>query len=68
MDSAGKDLGEVLGTGKKLGVKVSDNAKALFNKTKADVVLHTAGSRIPTRSICASRAEWPATRQRQRSW
>ncbi len=46
-DIAGKDLGEVLGTGKKLGVKVSDNAKGLFKKTKADVVLHTAGSRIP---------------------
>ncbi len=46
-DIAGKDLGDVLGTGKKLGVKVSDNAKALFRKTKADVVLHTAGSRIP---------------------
>jgi len=46
-DIAGKDLGDVLGTGKKLGVKVSDDAKALFKKTKADVVLHTAGSRIP---------------------
>lgn len=46
-DIAGKDLGELLGTGKKLGVKVSDNARGLFKKTKADVVLHTAGSRMP---------------------
>ena len=46
-DIAGRDLGEVLGAGKKLGVEVSGSAKALFRKTKADVVLHTAGSRIP---------------------
>jgi hypothetical protein len=33
------DLREVLGMGMKLGVKVSDNTKAFFKKTKADVVL-----------------------------
>jgi 2,4-diaminopentanoate dehydrogenase len=45
-DIAGKDLGEVLGLDKKLGVAVTDNAKDLFARTKADVALHTTGSRI----------------------
>lgn len=44
---AGKDLGEVLGLGKPMGIVVTDNARALFSRVKADVVLHTAGSRIP---------------------
>ncbi len=44
---AGKDLGEVLGLGKRMGIVVTDNARALFSSVKADVVLHTAGSRIP---------------------
>lgn len=42
----GKDLGEVLGLDKNLGVSVTDNAKDLFARTEADVVLHTTGSRI----------------------
>lgn len=45
-DIAGKDLGEVLGMDKKLGLVVTDNAKELFAGTKADAVLHTTGSRI----------------------
>lgn len=45
-DLAGKDLGDVLGLGDKTGIVVMDNAKALFSKVKADVVIHTAGSRI----------------------
>ncbi|HOD34940.1 MAG TPA: hypothetical protein PLR20_02570 [Syntrophales bacterium] len=45
-DLAGKDLGEILGFGDKTGIIVTDNAKALFSKVKADVVIHTAGSRI----------------------
>lgn len=44
---AGKDPGGGLGTGRKLGVKVSDSAKPPFRNTKADIVLHAAGSRIP---------------------
>jgi hypothetical protein len=45
-DLVGRDLGEILGLDKTLGVKVTDNGKALFAKTRADVVLHTTGSRI----------------------
>ncbi len=46
-DIAGKDLGEILGLRKRMGVVVTDSAKVLLSGTKADVVLHTAGSRIP---------------------
>jgi len=46
-DIAGKDLGDVLGLEKRMGISVTDNAGLLFSGTKADVVLHTAGSRIP---------------------
>jgi 4-hydroxy-tetrahydrodipicolinate reductase len=45
-DLIGKDLGEILGTDKKLGIAVTDNAKGLFASIKADAVLHTTGSRI----------------------
>ncbi len=44
-EMAGKDLGEILG-GKPLGVHVTDNAPRLFSKVPADVVVHTAGSRL----------------------
>ncbi len=43
-DKVGKDLGEVLGLRKKLGVRVTDDAPALFRKVKADVVAHTTRS------------------------
>jgi 4-hydroxy-tetrahydrodipicolinate reductase len=45
-DLIGRDLGDVLGLGAALDVTVTDNAKALFAKTRADAVLHTTGSRI----------------------
>ena len=45
-DLVGKDLGEVFGIDKKLGIAVTDNAKNLFAGTRADAVLHTTGSRI----------------------
>jgi hypothetical protein len=45
-DIAGKDLGEVLGLDRKLGVAVTANARGLFAGTRADAVLHTTGSRI----------------------
>jgi hypothetical protein len=45
-DLVGKDLGDVLGMDRKLGVAVTDNAKNLFAGTRADAVLHTTGSRI----------------------
>jgi 4-hydroxy-tetrahydrodipicolinate reductase len=44
-DMVGKDLGEILGV-QPIGVHVTDNAERLFAKTKADVVIHTAGSRL----------------------
>ncbi|MBN1683150.1 dihydrodipicolinate reductase, partial [Candidatus Bathyarchaeota archaeon] len=39
----GKDLGEILGT-KKLGVKISNNADTVLEKTKPDIVTHTTMS------------------------
>ena len=45
-EMVGKDLGEVLGQGGPLGVRVTDNAERLFAKVQADVVIHTAGSRL----------------------
>jgi len=45
-DIAGKDLGEVLGLARKLDVAVTANAKVLFARSKADVILHTTASRI----------------------
>jgi 4-hydroxy-tetrahydrodipicolinate reductase len=43
-DKVGKDLGEVLGLEKKLGIKVSENADALLSKVKADIAIHTTSS------------------------
>ncbi|HOK06477.1 MAG TPA: hypothetical protein PK836_04695 [Syntrophales bacterium] len=45
-DLVGKDLGTILGLGRRLGVVVTDNPQRLFGEVEADVVLHTAGSRI----------------------
>ena len=39
-EKVGKDLGEAVGAGKKLGVIMTDNADALFSETRADVVIH----------------------------
>ncbi|MCE5265449.1 MAG: dihydrodipicolinate reductase [Deltaproteobacteria bacterium] len=44
-EMVGRDLGEILGA-KPLGVHVTDDAARLFAKTPADVVIHTAGSRM----------------------
>ena len=38
----GKDLGEVAGIGKKLGIIVTDDADSLFAEAHADVVIHIA--------------------------
>jgi 2,4-diaminopentanoate dehydrogenase len=48
IDSAkiGKDLGELAGLGKELGVKVSGNAKELFENVKADIVVLTTTSSL----------------------
>ncbi len=37
----GKDLGEVIGAGRKLGIKVSDEPKNLFEETKPDIAIYT---------------------------
>lgn len=43
-DKVGKDLGEVLGIGKALGVTITDDPDALFSRVKADVVVHATSS------------------------
>jgi 4-hydroxy-tetrahydrodipicolinate reductase len=43
-DKVGKDLGEVLGLGKRLGVKVSDNSSKTLADTKPSIVVHATGS------------------------
>lgn len=41
---AGRDLGEVLGLKKKLGIVISDKPVVLFAQTQADVVIHCTSS------------------------
>lgn len=43
----GKDLGDVIGLGRQLGVTVTSDAAKLFAITPADVVMHTTGSYLP---------------------
>lgn len=43
-EKAGKDLGEVVGLGRELGVIVSNDADAVFSESVADVVLDTTCS------------------------
>ena len=43
-DKVGKDLGEVLGINKKVGVKVSDDVDAVLSKTKPDIAIHATSS------------------------
>lgn len=43
-DKVGKDLGEVLGLGRNLDLKVSDNPDSLLSKVKADVAVHATSS------------------------
>ncbi|HPC04858.1 MAG TPA: hypothetical protein PKY58_12520 [Syntrophales bacterium] len=45
-DKAGRDLGEILGLPERLNIPVSGDAKDLFRRVGADVVIHTASSRI----------------------
>jgi 2,4-diaminopentanoate dehydrogenase len=44
----GKDLGEILGIDKKLGVAVTDDMDKLFGKNKVDVVFHQTSSSLKT--------------------
>jgi len=41
----GKDLGEVLGIGKKMGVNITNDADALLKNTYADIAIHSTSSR-----------------------
>ena len=43
-NKVGKDLGEVIGLDKRLGVAISDNTAAVLSQTRPDVVLHTTSS------------------------
>ncbi|MGQ9530079.1 MAG: NAD(P)H-dependent amine dehydrogenase family protein [Candidatus Bathycorpusculaceae bacterium] len=43
-DKVGKDLGEVLGLEKKVGVKVSDDVDDVLSKTKPDITIHATSS------------------------
>jgi hypothetical protein len=43
-DKVGKDLGEVLGLRKKVGVKISRNVESVLQKTRADIAVHATSS------------------------
>jgi len=43
---AGRDLGDVVGLGRKLGVIVTNNEDELFAGTKADVLIHTTTTHV----------------------
>jgi len=43
-DKVGKDLGEVLGLGKKLWIRISDDADTVFSKVSADIAIHATSS------------------------
>lgn len=45
-NKAGKDLGEVIGLGRSLGVLVSGNAEEVLQRTRPDVVVHATGSHL----------------------
>lgn len=43
-DKVEKDLGEVLGVGKRLGIAVSNDPDAVFSKVNANIMVHTTAS------------------------
>jgi len=43
-DKVGKDLGEVLGVGKRLGIAVSNDPYAVLSRVKADIMVHATAS------------------------
>jgi hypothetical protein len=44
--NVGKDLGEVAGVGRRLGVPIEKDAKAVLKRTRPDVVMHATGSSL----------------------
>ena len=46
-NKVGRDLGEIVGIEKRVGVTVSDNADAVFAKAKADIAFHQTNSSLP---------------------
>jgi len=46
-EKAGKDLGEIVGLGKKVGITVSKDPDVVFAKVKADIVLNATVSFMP---------------------
>jgi 4-hydroxy-tetrahydrodipicolinate reductase len=45
-NKVGKDLGVLLGTGKRLGVTVSDDSRKVLSKACASIVIHATSSRL----------------------
>jgi hypothetical protein len=43
-DKVGRDLGEVLGINKKLGIQISADTDTLLSKAEADIAIHTTSS------------------------
>ena len=43
-EKVGKDLGDIIGLQKKLGIKVSNNIDEQFSRTKPDIAIHTTSS------------------------
>ena len=46
----GKDMGDLLGLGRKTGVTITDDPDTLFSKVKADIVIHATVSDLPKAS------------------
>ncbi len=43
-DKVGKDLGEIIGTQRKVGVKISNSLKTVLSNTEADIAIHATSS------------------------
>lgn len=47
LNNVGRDLGEVAGIGRKLGILISEDADAVLDEVKPSIVLHATGSVLP---------------------